>query len=173
MYDLKDCAMLSKWSPMIGGAFVYLSGESIDKVGSGKYHGWDAMFEDQTFGHIINAVMGFTNVTLLGATASAKPMQDVTAKLDYVTAWFNKRFPEGREAILSGVQGANRFEMGKTRRIGQEVDLSLTYDYTEDVQFSLLGGVFMPTKAINEQETAIDKDRATAVEVLGSMKVTF
>jgi hypothetical protein len=70
--------------------------------------------------------------------------------------------------------------MGKERHIGNEIDATLTYDYTEDVQFSLLGGVFVPTDAINDGyqvDTAIDGGRwphkASAEELIGSMKVTF
>lgn len=173
-YDLKNCSMVSKWEPSITGAYIYLSGESRDKTGTKTYRGWDSMFEDQTFGHLINAVMGFSNTHLLGVSLKAKPAADLTARLDYVTGWFAKRYPEGRAAILSGVSTARQFTMGKTAHFGQEVDLTLSYDYTEDVQLSLLSGIFLPTKAINANSASDPfRQRAAAAELIGSMKVTF
>lgn len=179
-YDLSGIEMLEKYSPMVKGAYVYLSGDtndrnSSDDSASKKYTGWDPMYENQTFGHIINAIMGFTNCQLGGLSFQAKPISDLTAKLDYVAAWFNKRYAPGRQIILSGVEGARLFTMDKTPFIGQEVDLNLTYDYTEDVQFGLLWGYFMPAKALNQKGSANAQDttKANAVEVIGSMKVTF
>ena len=172
MYDLKD--IITKWEPSLTAAYIYLSGENRDKTGSKSYKGWDPMFEDQTFGHLINAIMGFSNVHLIGASLKAKPAADVTARLDYVTAWFAKKYTEGRQANLSGVSAANQFTMSHKSNIGNEIDATVTYDYTEDVQFNLLGGILLPSKAINGNEAAIPyRQRASAVELIGSMKVTF
>lgn len=175
-YDLKDVSAVSKWEPSLTGVYVYLSGESRDKIDNEDYKGWSGMFEDQTFGHLINAVLGFSNTHLAGASLKLKPTADITAKLDYVSGWFAKRYPEGRAAILSGVSTGRQFVMGKTAHYGQEIDLTLSYDYTEDVQLSLLGGIFLPTKAINtkiENLVLPYRNRAAAVELIGSMKVTF
>lgn len=172
-YDLKDVDMLSKYSPTITGIYSYLSGEDRDKVGNKTYHGWDAMFEDQTLGHLINAIMGFSNSHFAGIVTTAKLKDDLMLRLDYVGSWFAKRYPEGRNTILSGVSTARQFRMTKNPFVGQEVDLNLTYNYTEDVQFSLLGGIFMPGKAINEYDGTNNPNRASATEVIGSMKVTF
>ncbi|MDD2752510.1 MAG: alginate export family protein, partial [Candidatus Omnitrophica bacterium] len=171
-YDLKDCKYIGKYNPSVSAAYVYMSGADRDRTGSKTYKGWDSMFENQTLGHIINAIMGFSNAHFAGLSAKAKPMDDVTVKMDAVGVWFAKRFPDQRNAILSGVDGAREFRMAKGPFLGQEYDLTLTYDYTEDVQFSLLGGLFLPSKNINGN---IDTDdmRATAGELIGSMKVTF
>lgn len=182
-YELKDIQKIAKYKPAISAAYQYLSGESRDRVGDKTYHGWDPMFEDQTFGHILNAIMQSTNMTLTGLSFQAKPMDDITAKVDYVTAWFNKRYYDQTLTELSGVSNTTVFNMGKTKHIGQELDLTLTYDYTEDVQFSLLGGVLFPSKSINPGRNinadagavgnAHDLNRATASEIVGTMKVTF
>jgi len=173
-YDLKDVAAISKWEPSITGAYIYLSGESRDKTGSKAYKGWDPMFEDQTFGHLINAVMGFSNAHLFGVSLKAKPAADLTARLDYVTGWFAKKYAEGRFAILSGVSTAQTFTMSHKANFGHEFDATLAYDYTEDVQLSLLGGLFFPSKAINGDESIYPyRQKAAAAELIGSMKVTF
>ncbi len=179
-YDLKDIAKLAQYEPTITGAYVYLSGESRDKTGAKAYKGWDAMFEDQSFGHLINAIMGFSNCHLVGTSLKVKPATDVTAKLDYITGWFAKKYAEGRAAILSGVSTttagttATAFTMSNKANFGHEVDLTLLYDYTEDVQLSLLGGIFIPSKAINGNKGVYPyRQKADAVELIGSMKVTF
>lgn len=173
-YDLKDIAAISKWEPSITGAYIYLSGESRDKTGEKAYKGWDSMFEDQTFGHLINAVMGFSNAHLFGVSLKAKPAADLTARLDYVTGWFAKKYAEGRYAILSGVSTAQQFTMSHKANFGHEIDATLAYDYTEDVQLSLLGGLFFPSKAINGDESVYPyRQKAAAAELIGSMKVTF
>ena len=132
------------------------------------------MFEDQTFGHLINAIMGFSNTHLLGVSLKAKPATDVTAKLDYVTGWFAKKYTDGRQLNLSGVSGANQFTMSNKANYAHEIDAALSYDYTEDVQLSLLSGVLLPTKAINGNESVYPyRQRAAAVEAIVSAKVTF
>jgi hypothetical protein len=174
VYDLKDVSAISKWEPTITGAYIFLSGADRDRVGDSAYKGWDPMFEDQTLGHLINAIMGFSNSHLLGVSLKAKPAADVTAKFDYVTGWFVKKFTEGRQVNLSGVSGANQFTMSNKANYAHELDLTLLYDYTEDVQLSLLGGVLLPTKALNGNESAYPyRQQANAVELIGSMKVTF
>lgn len=178
-YDLKDVKVpkinLAKYSPSISAMYAYLSGADRDRTQSKTYHGWDPMYENQTAGHILNAIMGFSNINLGALSAKAKPTDDITAKLDYVAAWFAKRYPEGTWANLSGVSTGAMFLMNKTPFVGQEIDLTLTYDYTEDVQFSLLGGIFLPGGAINtfQNENDMHPNRANAREVIGSMKVTF
>ena len=181
MYDLKDISMISKYKPSVAAGYIYLSGDSRDRVGQKTYHGWDPMFENQTFGHVLNSIMGFSNMNGYIITLQAKPIEDINVKFDYVSAWFNKRYAEGRLAILSGVSGARQFRMGNKKYIGQEFDLTMTYDYTEDVQFSLLGGMFFAGKSINKGNEIStggtganpSHQRATATEVIGSMKVTF
>jgi hypothetical protein len=71
--------------------------------------------------------------------------------------------------------------MGGKKTLGQEIDATITYDYTEDVQFALLGGVYLPTSNINTGKrtdttgaiTGEEYTRASAAELIGSMKVTF
>jgi hypothetical protein len=57
--------------------------------------------------------------------------------------------------------------MNHKKFAGQEIDLTGTYDYTEDVQFKLLAGIFLPGSSFTRNSDA------TASEVIGSMKVTF
>ena len=69
---------------------------------------------------------------------------------------------------LTGVFGDPTYAMkaGK-KNAGSEVDAAVIYDYTEDVQFGLSYGAFMPGNAFT------DPNSETAQQVIGSMKVTF
>ncbi|MEK6816946.1 MAG: alginate export family protein, partial [Nanoarchaeota archaeon] len=148
-YDLKDVAMLSKYSPVVAVNYTALSGADREEVGNEDYKGWDPVFEDQTYGHLLNAIMANTNMHRFTLSGKAKLTDDLAMKLDYTGAWLQKKHLEGRETNLSGVSGGRGYRMGDEKYLGQEIDAALVYDYTEDVQFSLLGGVFMPGKNIN------------------------
>lgn len=178
-YDLKDVApdMISKYNPSIMGSYTYLSGEKNTRTGEDVYRGWDPMFEDQTLGHLINRIMGYTNSQIVTLSGKVTPIEDVTLNVDYVTLWLNKRFPGAHPtgstiaghntSNLRGVAGGNTYAMTDDSHLGQEIDATLTYDYTEDVQFSLLGGLFIPGDAFHSNNDS------KAGEIIGSMKVTF
>lgn len=181
-YDLKDIDLLSKYSPVASAGYTYLSGANRDqKLSERNYTGWDPMFEDQTEGHIMNAIFANTNAQRALLSVKAKVTDDISANVDYVAAWFAKKYPVGARAILSGIGGTTRalsgreFQLSNGKWIGQEIDATITYDYTEDVQFSLLGGIFLLGHNIQDIENSPpSKDHeANAVELIGSMKVTF
>jgi len=176
-YSLRDIEKLAKYDPTFSAVYVALSGDSRENGGEHTYNGWDPLCENQTLGHIVNGVLGFSNAHFVGATLKFTPVQDVSVRVDGVGLWTMKRYTDGRRYNLSGVSTANSFVMKKYPFLGSEVDLTLTYDYTEDVQFSVLGGIFWPGKAINELYVAgasgNDSIRVAATEVLGTMKVTF
>lgn len=172
-YDLKD-VLLTKYNPSVMGSYTYLSGEKNTRIQGGTYKGWDPMFEDQTLGHLINRIMGYTNAQIATLSGKVTPMEDVTLNVDYVTLWLNKGFPSDggldrrtNASNLRGVAGGAIYFMTEDKHLGQEVDATLTYDYTEDVQFSLLGGLFIPGDAFHKNNDN------NATELIGSMKVTF
>ncbi len=179
-YDLKDLMnksskteKLSKYDPRVAATYVFYSGHDRNSTGEKTYGAWDPMFQDQTFGHLMNAIFAKSNMHIVELSAMAKPKDDLSVKIDWVWARFDKRYEAGNMAILSGVDGARQFIMSKDRYIGQEIDATITYDYTEDVQFSLLGGIFMPGSSINDTNGTSQPNRAAATELIGSMKVTF
>ncbi len=178
-YNLKDIGYISKYSPSLHGSYTYLSGADRSKTGNKAYKGWDPMFENQTIGHIMNAIFADTNMHKVALGANAKVTDDLSVGLDYVQAMFAKKVAAGTKFDASGIATssatARQFisKDGKSY-IGQELDATLTYDYTEDVQFSLLGGIFFPGKTIQNSTTGSTSDqRAAATELIGSMKVTF
>lgn len=172
-YDLKDVDMISKYNPLITGIYAYLSGERNSRL-AGNYNGWDPMYEDQTVGHIVNRFMGFSNCQITGLNGKMKPMEDLTLSAEYYWYWLNKGYPPSEPSVagfdtvnLRGIAGTTVYRMNSNKYLGREFDATLTYDYTEDVQFNLMGGLFMPGSAFHA-----DND-TSATELIGSMKVTF
>jgi hypothetical protein len=105
------------------------------------------------------------------------PIEDVWLQLDYVYLLMAKA------SSISGIMDMNDydgtgyyFNAGK-KALGQEIDVNLIYNYTEDVQFGLLCGWFFPGKAIASDNvdagTLSHKQGETATEAIASCKVSF
>ncbi|MGD0336935.1 MAG: alginate export family protein [Candidatus Omnitrophota bacterium] len=169
-YNMKDMKNVGKYKPTATALYAYFSGDvgGAELAGSGnKRHvrAWDPMYENQTFGNIANDLINQTNAHILGGIVTMKPVDDITLKGEYYAFWWDKRIPSGL-SVVNNATGESDVMTGK-KFAAQEVDLTATYDYTEDVQFSLLGGLLFPGKSF--QTT----NRNTAGELIGSMKVTF
>lgn len=161
-YDLKNVKYIGKYSPTATLMYSYFSGDA----GTGKkYTGWDVMYENQTFGSIANNLFPQTNQHTFGGALTAKPMADVSLKGEYFAYWWDKKWADAARIRTLGPQ--QLVTMTNKKSIGQELDLTATYDYTEDVQFSLLGGLFFAGSSFDKQ------NRDTAGELIGKMKVTF
>ena len=59
----------------------------------------------------------------------------------------------------------NARTLDNKRQLGDELDATITYDYTEDVQLGLTYGAFIPGVAFD--------DTRCANQAIASMKVTF
>ncbi|MCX5710692.1 MAG: alginate export family protein [Candidatus Omnitrophica bacterium] len=163
-YDLKDVKKVGKYKPTATALFAFFSGNK-DNSGNKTNKAWDPMYENQKCGDLANALLNQSNIMLTGGILTAKPVDDVTLKGEYYAYWWDKVFQQGGTAqtILTG----ETLTMTDGKFVGQEIDLTATYDYTEDVQFALMGGMFMPGDSFDSI------NRNTATEVIGSMKVTF
>jgi len=159
-----------KYTPTIGGNYTLLSGDKYRSINDTS-HGWNPMFEDQSGGTLFNKILGFSNCQLFNLNGSLKPMEDVKLALDYYYLRLINPYTSlatTTPVTLSGVFGDPTYSMkGGKKSLGNEVDLNLTYDYTEDVQFGLSSGAFIPAGAFDKA------NKKTASQVIGSMKVTF
>ncbi|HPO45126.1 MAG TPA: alginate export family protein [Spirochaetota bacterium] len=164
------------YKPNLGLGFTYLSGE--ENANNGKFNGWDPMYKG-SFNSLIRDYMagtgaawnnvggniyqtldpkdpsGSTNNMTLYVDGGLKPMEDLTLKARYLHFWV-----------------AEKVE-GRAKSLGNEVDASLVYDYTEDVQFDLTGGIFMPGNFFKDNTDAATKSTDNAVIVTGGVKVAF
>jgi len=176
---------LAKYSPMVGIGFSRFSGDKNPADGtsssdsSGKYKAWDPMFNDQGVGTIANVLFDKTNSRVLNINASAKPIEDVTLRLDWSSIWLDRKlninkWGNGSANLFSLFQPDGDSNLTPTmnasqQHLGNEIDATLTYDYTEDVQFKLLGGWFNPGMAFNKTASAAK----SAKELIASCKVVF
>jgi len=171
------------YKPNLGLGVEYLSGE--ESGNGGKWNAWDPMFRSNSLsmirgyqggqqasmnnvgGNIYrtldpNDPSGSTDAITLYVDGGLKPMDDLSLKARYLHFWTAKDGSIGRTG------GSDR-----NRNIGDEVDTTLVYDYTEDVQFDLTGGVFIPGSFYDDNSDSLSKSTTAAVIVTGGMKVAF
>ncbi|MCM8782005.1 MAG: alginate export family protein, partial [Candidatus Omnitrophica bacterium] len=173
-YSFKDV----KWSPKLGVEYIIYSGEEATAAGSNagnRYEGWDPMFR----GKFDTAIREFQNVYY--ATAMRADNAATATAVDMDSGVTN----EGQLLIIGSVKPTNTLTLdgrfgwfrmiaaqevnnsARNKDIGTELDLSLTYDYTEDVSFNLLAAWFFPGKYwIGGQDD-------TATDIVGTVKVAF
>lgn len=169
----------ARWTPVLGAQYILMSGEENDKsTDTQDWNGWSAPFcghgllairqwhnvfydTDQRSGsNIGNLIMspdqdsGLSNQHLILLSGSVAPTENLTIDALYGHVWFDEKV-----ASASGATGDDD--------VGDEVDITLTYDYTEDVTFGLLAAWFFPGDVF----PAGDDD--TATDIVGSMKVSF
>ncbi|MDD5561242.1 MAG: alginate export family protein [Candidatus Omnitrophica bacterium] len=158
-----------KTTPKVGVSYTYLSGR--DNSNGTVNEGWDPMFYDQALNNIAYALLPFTNMSVVNLKASCKPVEDVTLAANYGYydvaqknggTLTSPTTYDGASTYLNGVNYT-----GKSH-LGDAIDVTAIYDYTEDVQFGLTAGLFRSGNALT-----ISSDKQVAQQVIGSMKVTF
>ncbi|MBI5145156.1 MAG: alginate export family protein [Candidatus Omnitrophica bacterium] len=158
-----------KYNPAINLSYTRLSGDK-DRSVSDNYTGWNPMFEDQAGGTIFNRIVGYSNAQVLNLGSSMKPMDDLTVKLDWHHIRILQTYNIAADATrdLSGIGADTDITVkGDKKHLADEIDLGLTYDYTEDVQLGLTTGLYIPGAVYDKV------NKKTASQVIGSMKVTF
>jgi hypothetical protein len=99
---------------------------------------------------------------------SMKPVEDVTLSVIYgyyTVAKKSTGLVSNGFDYDNGTDYYDGYYTGKGT-LGNAIDGTITYDYTEDVQFGLTAGLFLPGNALTE-------NAKNASQVIGSMKVTF
>lgn len=157
-YDIPNL----KYSPSLTGIYAYFSGQKGDD--NKTVRAWNPMYEDQTWGRIANAQFNQSNLHAASLVGVAKLAEDLKLQAEYWAFWWDKRFGEGQS--ITTVRG-NTVIMTNKKFAAQEIDLTATYDYTEDVRFSLLSGIVIPGRAFDK------RNRNTLTELIGKMTVTF
>ena len=143
-YTFKDLP----WTPVISADFSI----ATDK--------WDIMYEDVAVARITNAILADTDGVVIGGNLTLTPMEDLTLKLRYA----HVKLYKANTALYSNYA----YYVNTVKRdLGHEVDVAAVYDYTEDVQFGVEAGIFMPCEAFDES------NRKNATQAIGTMKVSF
>ncbi|MDP2831247.1 MAG: alginate export family protein, partial [Candidatus Omnitrophota bacterium] len=105
----------------------------------------------------------FTNMTVYNVKGNVKPVEDVTLSANYGYYMLNKSVA----SITNAYTGTAMTINSNKKNLGSELDLSATYDYTEDVQLGLTAGAFWKGTAFAGSKGD------TATQLIGSMKVIF
>ncbi|PIQ90766.1 MAG: hypothetical protein COV71_02735, partial [Candidatus Omnitrophica bacterium CG11_big_fil_rev_8_21_14_0_20_41_12] len=155
-----------KTTPMIGFSWTYLSG---GKTGGTRNQGWDPMFYDQRLNNIVYTILPFSNMNAINLKGSMKPVDDVTVSAVYgfyQTTQKNSTMYTGPNTYNNGTNYTTAGTYTGKEYLGSALDGTITYDYTEDVQFGLTAGLFAPGNALTD-------NAGTATQLIGSMKVVF
>jgi hypothetical protein len=167
------------WKPVVSAEYIYYSGDihaaDMNDNGnagvSGTATGWDPMYRgkfDSAYREFIGryyttqqfptrarfyqsvADASFTNQHQALANVSVMPTDSLTANGRLVFFWLDEEISNNNSDTF----------------IGTELDLQLTWDYTEDVTFGLLSAWFMPGNLYED-------DNNTATDLVGSVKLSF
>jgi hypothetical protein len=182
-YFMDKCS----WKPKLGAEYILYSGNRDDANGNNDgtaYAGWDPMYRGKFDSHIREWVgryyatydyrttadfyaptadASFTNQNQLIFSASIQPLESLTIRGNYNLFWTYEDYVI-RTSNSSPGSSANKYG----GLIGQEIDLSADWAYTEDVTFSVLGAFFMPGAHVY-----YGNNDATATDLVGSVTVNF
>ncbi len=145
----------AQWSPVVTGVYTYVSGDKDPDQSAAlnnlkdDYREWDPMYENQAGGKIYNALFDLGNAHIVEGSLQVKVVEDVTAKASVTGIWGDKKIGNtgvtGTKVLrLPGSNATITQVVTDDKHVGNELDGTLTYDYTEDVQFGVNAGVFWP-----------------------------
>jgi hypothetical protein len=185
-----------RFAPTIGLEYLYVSGEEVgtgssidaENTDDSDFEAWDPMYRGKVLGTIRDCLeslyetndvadtSGYTNQNTIKASGSldlGELVDGLSVDMAYLYYWFDEPPAYGESED----------------DLGSELNLTVTYDYTEDVQFLLDGALFIPgdyydtlhrnrvmtnggmTVGSTNEADLVANDRA--VSILGSCKVTF
>jgi hypothetical protein len=159
-----------EYEPSAHLAYFFRSGQSPNASATADYEAWDPMYEDQTHGIIAdyiftganNGINSNTHTINLGG--SLQPLEDLTVGIDWYHYILDESLTSSGTTTLSGLTS---YTVDTDDDFGDEIHITLTYDYSEDVQFGLTVGWFLP----GDTFTSTNDDDAFAA--IGSVGVTF
>ncbi len=192
--------LLYQDQPAAGFTYTYLSGDKNTITGApstiSKLKGWDPMFSSQVGNNIVAAILPSSNVSVYTLWAGMKPKEDITVALVYGYYRLNKEMMDQAGGALLAVGdygrllgatpygqsfGGGYYSMTEKKSLGNAIDLTAIYDYTEDVQFGLtfgymwLGDAFRKDTGVvtGGAPFVINANHENPRQLIGSMKVTF
>ncbi|MDD4954684.1 MAG: alginate export family protein [Candidatus Omnitrophica bacterium] len=170
---MAEYRFMTKYNPVLGLTYVYLSGNDDIPNGSKYSTGWDPMFEDQSLGELINVLFPNSNVQGVRVSGSMMPREDVTLGVSYTWEKLANKLTD--TAVYGttytpplGYYSVNSYDINNLESyLGSEIDAFATYDYTEDVQLKLTGAWFIPG------DFFADTNDACAYSVRGGVNLNF
>jgi hypothetical protein len=160
-------------SPVLTTSYTYYSGDSNAADVSDVYEAWDPMYENQGGGKIYNTLFNATNSHIVAIRGSIVPMEDLTASIEWDGLWLAKALADTNNDGLTSLtllqpDGTTITANTNTAKgLGNEVQLGLKYDYTEDVQLGATYDMFFPGGAFR------DSNNSAATQVMVNANVLF
>jgi len=168
--------VLEKYKPTVNASYTYLSGDKMSDVSStgnkdNKYFSaWDVFNGNLGAGTIYSAIYPLTNMNIISAGASANPLEDVTTSFTWSNLWAADSYnttnnplsiyqPNDGDTLTTVATKPDR------RGLGNEYDVNLKYDYTEDVTFGVSLGWYVPGDALS------NVNRSTASQAIVDLGV--
>lgn len=167
---ISQYALDMKYSPVLIGKFTHYSGDKSPGItDQSTFDAWDPMFEDQSGGKLYNALFSATNCNVVELGTELTPLEDVKLGIAWTLLWTDVEFDDdaGTTTWTPNDYATSYAMIDGRKELGQEIDVTLSYDYTEDVQFGLNTGWFMPGDAFAKS------NREDAFQCIGSVKVDF
>ncbi len=171
-------------NPMLKLGYTHYSGEEVGNTGD--HEAWIPLYEDQTQGIVANYILSGvnggqnSNADILNVGGSLSPLQDLTLSIDFYKFWLDEKLVAGdndQASTNSGLGWTNlatssNYYMKADKDLGSEIDVALSYDYTEDVKMGLCAGWFKPGDAF-DGASVNDYNDETATQVLATLDVSF
>ena len=166
---ITEYRFLNDYDATIKFNYTYLSGN--DDIADGDFNAWDPMFEDQSPGEILNILFANTNMMYTKVCGTMMPREDLTLGLSYTWAKLAEKSQAGNATAYSptfGQASGNTYTINRNQSdLGHEIDTWAIWDYTEDVNFNLVGAWYIPGNYFTE---ANDGD---AYSVRGGVSVEY
>ncbi|MBN1687929.1 MAG: alginate export family protein [Candidatus Omnitrophica bacterium] len=163
------------WPTKLGLGWVFYSGEDRNESDNtstnyrplfrGKYYSAIREFQGQFYFTDVGVTPGYTNQHQVMFDASFHPFnnQDLTFFTRWLLFWLDE----------VPIAGRGKF-------IGNELDMTLDYAYTEDLTFGLIGAFFWPgdyfdtdRTTVNTFGSSMNQATETAKEVVGTVSLAF
>jgi len=176
--------VLEKYKPTVNAAYTYVSGDknSIENENvpaglksSKLYSAWDEFNTIQGAGTIYRALFPMSNENIISLGGSVNPLEDVTVGATWSDIWAAERISAQNPLYLiqpngSTIESGTNFVPGTKNNdygIGNEADVNVTYNYTEDVTFGLSLGWFVPGSVFS------NTNHDTASQAIANVGVKF
>jgi hypothetical protein len=162
--------MLDKYKPSINGSYTYVSGDrnTITPYKT-NYTAWDPFNEIQGSGTIYNTLFPLSNLNIFSIGASANPLEDVTASFTWSNLLAADDYSASNPLALyqpdGGLTQITPATKKGVRGLGNEYDVNLTYNYTEDVTFGVSLGWYDPGAALSTVNSSVAEQALADVAV--------
>ncbi len=153
--------VLEQYKPVVNASYTHVSGDknAFDHRAvsgafgsSNNYSAWDPLNENQGSGTIYNTLFNLSNLNIFSAGVQATPIQDVTASVLWSGLFLDKKISASNPLNLTtgtliqpdGSVTLGALDTTSSKSLGNEWDVNVNYNYTEDVTFGVSLGWFIP-----------------------------